>query len=73
VANNPKLLSTAQVAARLGVTQRTVTRLVLRGTFPNAYKLGEGSHAPYAIPETDVIAYEKKLASPPKGSEASSS
>lgn len=64
-------LTSAQVAARLRVTMRTVTRLVQRGEFPNAYKLGDYPNAPLAIPEADVIAYEKKLASSPGGDKAS--
>jgi len=67
----PHPLSAAQVAERLGVTRRTVARLYLRGEFPNAYRLGDHPTAPLAIPEKDVIAYEKKLAQAPSGAQAS--
>jgi excisionase family DNA binding protein len=73
MADNPKVLDTAQAAARLGVSAKTVIRLVSRGAFPHAYKLGSGARAHYAIPEPDVVAHMKKLASLPKGSKASSS
>lgn len=64
-------LTSAQVAARLKVTVRTVARLYDRGEFPNAYKLGDHPNAPLAIPEGDLLAYQKKLASPPSGGKAS--
>ena len=67
----PTLLTSAEVAARLKVTTRTVARLVARGEFPNAQKIGSGASAPFAIPESDVIAYQRKLASPPSGGKAS--
>ena len=67
----PALLTSAEVAARLKKTTRTVARLVARGEFPNAQKIGSGASAPFAIPESDVIAYEKKLASASKETKAS--
>ena len=67
----PALLTSAEVAARLKVTTRTVARLVARGEFPNALKIGGGASAPFAIPESDLIAYQKKLGSPPSGGKPS--
>lgn len=66
-------LTVKEVAARFRVTTRTVRRWIERGHFPNAAPV-EGldySTAPILIPEDDVIAYEKKLASPPSGGKAS--
>jgi excisionase family DNA binding protein len=60
VPDNQKFLTAAEVAARLGVHSRTVRRLIERGEFPNAFRLGEAVKAPYVIPEPDLIAYEKK-------------
>jgi len=65
------ILSTSQIAERLGVTRRTVNRLVERGEFPNARKLGGGRNSAYLIPEPDVLAYEKKLASASQKAKAS--
>lgn len=62
----PAVLTSAEVAARLRVTTRTVARLVARGEFPNARKMGSGPNSPYAIPESDLLAYEKKLAAASK-------
>ena len=62
-------LTSAEVAARLGVTTRTVQRLYARGYFPNARKFGAHTSAPLAIPEPDLIAYEKTLAAKPSRAE----
>jgi len=55
-----KLLSTAEVATRLGVHQTTVQLWIRKGHFPNAYKLGLGKNSPYIIPESDIVAFEEK-------------
>ena len=68
---NNTILSTTEVAERLGVTRRTVTRLIERGEFPHARKIGKGNTSAYIIPEPDLLAYQKKLASPPSGGKAS--
>ena len=68
---NPKLFTAAEAATRLGVNSRTVRRLILAGEFPHAFRVGAGQNAPYVIPEPDLIAYEKKLASASKDTKAS--
>lgn len=70
---DPKIefLTSAQVAARRGVTKRTVSRWILSGAFPNARKLGDWPNAPYMIPLADLIAYEKKLGRSPGGGQPS--
>ncbi len=55
-----KLLSTAEVAERLGVHRITVQLWIRKGYFPNAYKVGLGKNSPYVIPESDIVAFEEK-------------
>lgn len=55
-------LSVKHVAARLGVTDRTIRRYIERGEFPNAKPEFDYPTAPIGIPEDDVIAYEKRKA-----------
>jgi excisionase family DNA binding protein len=57
--DNPNApLSSAEVAALLGVSVSTVTRLYNRGAFPNARK-GAGRTSALMIPRSDVEAYRK--------------
>ena len=56
-----KIYTTRQVADRLGATPQAVAAWIRQGKFPNAYKLDpEGQTSPYRIPESDIIAFEKK-------------
>lgn len=55
-----KLLTTAQAAQRLGVSQVTINKWIDLGHFPNAYKLSSARKSPYRIPETDVEDFEAK-------------
>jgi len=56
-----EIYTTRQVAERLGATPQTVAVWIRQDKFPNAYKLDpEGQTSPYRIPESDVIAFEKK-------------
>lgn len=54
-----KLLSTGDVARRLGITRRQVQRLAKGGRLPNARKLGRD----WLIPERDVVELQKARAS----------
>ena len=53
-----KLLSTREVAQRLGVTRRQVQRLAKGGRLPNAFKVGET----WVVPERDVVKLQKARA-----------
>jgi excisionase family DNA binding protein len=56
-----KMLSTSQVAERLGVNARTVQRWAAAGRFPGAYRLDpDAKKSPYLIPEGDVEAFEER-------------
>ena len=55
-----KVLSVKEAAERLGVSHRAIQRWINRGYFPGAYKLSPASNSPYRIPESDVIAFEKR-------------
>lgn len=50
----PRPLTTANVAHRLGCSQRTVIRLIGRGRFPNASRLERD----WRVPLQDVLAYQ---------------
>jgi predicted site-specific integrase-resolvase len=54
-----KMISVAEVAARLYVHPTTVMRWVRLGHFPGAYKVGPAKNSPYIIPESAVVAFEK--------------
>ena len=54
-------LNTSQVAERLGVTERTITRWVIDNYFPGAFKLNPNAEkSAYVIPVSDVEAFEAK-------------
>lgn len=56
-----KLLTTKEVADRLGVTPRAVQKWIGQGKFPNAYKLDpDGATSPYRVPENDVVSFEER-------------
>ena len=55
----PPFLTTAQTAARFGVTTRTVLNWIEAGRFPHAYKTGPETTT-YLIPLQDVIQLEEK-------------
>lgn len=50
------LLSSQEVARQLAVHESTVVRLLHRGEFPNAFKVGRA----WKIPQTDLEAYVEK-------------
>jgi len=58
-----KMLKTKDVADRLGISQRTVQRMINRGSFPNAKKLDPNLKSIYLIPEKDFETLFKKQAS----------
>lgn len=58
---NETMLSTDEVALRIGKTTRTVQRWCDRGgIFKGARKDGPFGNSPWLVPETAVNAYEKK-------------
>jgi predicted DNA-binding transcriptional regulator AlpA len=75
-----EILTTAQVAIMLGVTQATVGNWLKSnlGYFPNAYPLSPQPHSPWRIPKSDVTAFIERrrkergffyMPVPPKDSE----
>ena len=58
--DNNKILSTAEVAHRLQVHPNTVISWIRKGYFPKTRKVGLGKNSPYAIPESDVAAFEEQ-------------
>ena len=58
------LLTTAEVAQRLGVAVRTVQAWCRAGRFPHAVQVGAGGHgSPWVIPEADLATFQR----PPMG------
>lgn len=57
----PPTLSVTEVAGRLQVTTRTITRWILEGRFPSAHKRGAGVTSPYCIAEDDVENFRRSL------------
>jgi hypothetical protein len=57
------MLTTKQVAARLGISTRQVLRYLESGLFQKAEQLGDYPTAPWAIPEESLTSFllEKKL------------
>jgi len=55
-----RLLSTAHIAKRWGITRRQVQRLAKAGAFPGAFRVGEGITSSWLIPLEDVENYEKQ-------------
>jgi excisionase family DNA binding protein len=57
-----KFLSTEQIAEILGISKRTVTRMIVAGMFPNCFKAGTGEkyRSPWRVPESDVEEYVKQ-------------
>lgn len=54
-----RLLSTVQVAKRLGVTRQTVLEWCHAGRFPNAQHVGKNGRGLWLIPESDLDRFEK--------------
>ena len=55
-----KLLTVEEVSLRLGVSDRTVRNMILRGSLPGAYRLDPHStKSPYRIPVESVEAIEQ--------------
>lgn len=57
-----KLLTTREVAAKLGVSRRRVQALRLKERFPGAIKMGRD----WFIPDTDLKAFKRRRAGRPK-------
>jgi len=56
-----KVYTAKEVAARLGVSPQSITLWIRKGQFPNAYRLNpDAARSPHRIPESDIIAFEKK-------------
>jgi hypothetical protein len=56
-----RIFSAREAGERLGTTRRAVVSWIRKGRFPNAYKLDPfGVTSPYQIPESDIIAFERK-------------
>jgi len=55
-----ELVTVAEIASQLGITTREVQRLIDRGHFPSARKLGAGATSAYVIVRSDLDAYLKK-------------
>lgn len=55
-----KLLNTREVAERLHVSLMTIHRWIDRGEFPQARRKSPVANSPYMIPESDVIAFERR-------------
>lgn len=54
-------LSVKEVAEQIGLHPVSVSDLVRRGYFPNAYKTGRGTNtSPWRIPAQDVTDYRAK-------------
>lgn len=53
------MLSTTEVAERLGVTRATVRNWCERGLLPGAQRIGEGPRATWAIPESALEGFER--------------
>lgn len=56
-------MTTREVAARFEVDPRTIQRWLLRGRFPNAFRVYDGVRSPWLIPEEDVTALQAELES----------
>ncbi len=61
VTQDPKPLSTAETATKLGVSTVTVQRWIRDGHFPNARKKGPAKNSPYLIPEDDLRNFQETL------------
>jgi excisionase family DNA binding protein len=58
---NVEMLTTGQVAERLGVTARTIERWLARRVFPGAYRTDPGNpNAHWRIPVHDVRRLEEQ-------------
>ena len=55
--NTDEILTTAQVAKILAVTQTTINHWLRLGYFPNAYPLSPTPKSPWRIPRGDVDAF----------------
>lgn len=60
------MLSTTDVAKRLGVSRATVRNWCERGLLPGAEKVGEGRRATWAIPEAALEGLERPKPGRPK-------
>ena len=58
--NNEQQMTVKEVAEELGVSYRTIIRLIHEGMFPGAYKIGSGKTMPWLIPVSSFEEYKKK-------------
>jgi len=49
-----EILTSAQVAKMLGVTQTSISQWLKAGYFPNAYRINPRTRSPWRIPKSDV-------------------
>ncbi len=61
--DNEQLMTVKEVAEKLGVSYRTIIRLIHAQKFPGAYQLGSGKTMPWVIPVDSFVAYKKELQS----------
>jgi len=54
------IMTTAEVARKLNVTQTTISVWINSGFFPNAFKLSPKPKSPWRIPKSDVDAFIEK-------------
>lgn len=54
--------STAEVAERYDVTQRTVRNWLKEGHFPNATKVSPGRNSDWRIPQSDLADFDRRRA-----------
>ena len=52
-----EILTSAQVAKMLGVTQTSISQWLKTGYFPNAYRINPRTRSPWRIPKSDVDAF----------------
>jgi transposase-like protein len=62
--NSNCFLTVAEIAKRFDVHISTVHVWIRAGHFPNARRKGPGKKSPFVVPESDVIALERKLEKP---------
>lgn len=50
-------LTLQEVSEILNISNQTVTRLIKRGEFPKAFRIGDAPNAPWRIPREDVVKF----------------
>jgi len=59
--SDERLLSVVEIAEKFDVHTTTVQGWIRAGHFPGAFKKGPGRTSPFVVPESAVLAFEKKL------------